>query len=793
MKIGKAHAGKAATRSMLFALLMSGTAMDRANAQLADSDQSIPVAAQANTDIIVTGTRRGERTASQSLSPIDVLDSRTLNASPSADLNDKLTASVPSFNVQRLPGVDGEIFSRPAALRNLGPDQTLVLVNGHRRHRSAFIDVIYTGAEAVDLAQIPSAAIGRVEVLRDGASAQYGSDAIAGVINIILDDRPGTTLTAQTSQYYAGDGFGLQLAGRTGLSLPGGGSLSITGDYNNGNATDRSVGIRNKIGQPDLETYHATFDLKLPLGDRLKLYSYGTFGHTNGWSEFRFRSGQARDAVFARSFYQDGPSAIYPTWSLASLYPDGFAPQFGAVIRDGAIRAGVSGEVADNFTIDVSGGYGRNSIAYKVRGSINASLGPLSPTSFDSGQIVASETSADIDAAYLLDIGLAKPVNIAFGGAFSHDRFQSIAGDVSSYQTGPLSDLPAGAYGFPGLTPSDAGIFARDSGAGYLDIEADLTNRLTVGAAGRYEHFSDFGSNFSYKFSARYQPAEWIAFRATYNTGFHAPSPGQQNFTKLQTAVDSTKAPPYPLLRIGLVSPSDPLAAPFGGKTLKPEKSKNVSAGIILTPVEGLTLTADYYHIDIKDRIGISPQLRLAPGQLYDRIQFLINGYDTRSNGLDIVGTWSSELWSGKTTLTAAYNYNSTKIRNVAATLPLKVLKPIVEDARPHHSLVVTGNYDVGRLHLTSRVRYYGSFVDALIFDQSPFRNQKVSPIAFVDLSVSYDIGAATQVTLGAENIFNAYPDKVNSILTRLGYKYPFIRPYDEDGGRWYIRLSQKF
>tara|TARA_R110000782_G_scaffold268047_1_gene364005 strand:+ start:11659 stop:14040 length:2382 start_codon:yes stop_codon:yes gene_type:complete len=793
MKIVQTQAAKAATRSILLVLLMSGTAIERTHAQLPDSDSDPSPVAEANTEIIVTGTRRGERTASQSLSPIDVLDARSLDASPSADLNDKLMASIPSFNVQRLPGVDGLIFSRPAALRNLGSDQTLVLVNGHRRHRSAFIDAIYTGSAAVDLAQIPSAAIGRVEVLRDGASAQYGSDAIAGVINIILDDKPGTTLTAQTGQYYAGDGFGLQLAGRSGLSLPGGGSLSITGDYSNSNATDRSVGIRNKIGQPDMEAYHATFDLKLPLGDQLELYSYGTWGHTIGWSEFRFRSAQARDAVFARSFYQDGPNAIYPTWALTSLYPEGFASQFGSVIRDGAIRAGVSADVTDNFTVDVSGGYGRNSIAYKVRGSINASLGPLSPTSFDSGQIVASETNVDIDAAYLLDVGLVAPVSIAFGGAFTRDRFQIIAGEVASYQTGPLSDLPSGAYGFPGMSPSTAGAFSRDSGAGYVDVEADLTSRLTVGAAGRYEHFSDFGSNFSYKFAARYQPAQWVAFRGTYNTGFHAPSPGQQNFTKLQTAADSTKPPPYPLITIGLVSPSDPLAAPFGGEALKPEKSKNVSAGIVLTPAAGLTITADYYHIDIKDRIGISPQQTLAPGQLYDRIQFLINGYDTRSDGIDIVGAWTGELGAGKATLTAAYNYNSTKIRNVAATLPFKVLKPIVEDARPHHTMVVTGNYDVGRLHLTSRVRYYGSFVDALIFDQSPFKNQKVSPIAFVDLSLSYDVGVATQVMLGAENILNSYPDEVTSILSRLGYKYPLIRPYDEDGGRWYVRVTHKF
>jgi len=744
-------------------------------------------------DIIVTGTRRTERTAAQSIAPIDVIDPRVLAASPSADLDDKLAATVPSFNVQRVPGADGAIFSRPASLRNLSPDETLVLVNGHRRHRSAFVDVVNQGAEAVDLSQIPSAAVGRIEVLRDGASAQYGSDAIAGVINILLDDTPGTVLTAQTGQYYAGDGFNVQLSGRSGFRLPGGGSLSIAGDYNNSNTTDRSVGIKNKIGQPDLDSYHFTYDLKLPLNDRFNLYSFGTYGHTVGWSEFSFRSAQTNDAVFGRSFYQDGPNAIYPDWTLTSIYPDGFASHFGVHINDGEATAGIKGQIADNLTIDVSGDYGRNSIDYRVRHSINASLGPLSPTSFDSGEIIASEASANVDATWLLDAGLAKPVSVAFGGEYRHERFQSIAGDVASYETGPLADLPSGAYGFPGLPPESAGVTARNSEAGYLDVEADLTNRLTLGAAGRYEHFSDFGSNFSYKFSGRYQLNDAIAFRATYNTGFHAPAPGQQSFTKVTTSPDPSVPPPYPILRIGLVSPSDPLAAQFGGKPLKPEKSRNVSAGVVIQPLTGLTFTVDYYHIKIDDRIGLTPQLSLPAGSAYDRIQFLINGYDTKSDGVDVVASWNHPLWTGRLTLTGAYNYNRTRITRADPVVVNDVSRPYIESSRPHHTAVVTATYDVGRLHLLGRVRYFGSWIDAVPFDQSPFKDQKVSPLAFADLSVSYDVTPKTQFTVGAENLFNTYPDRNNSLMQFLGQKYPFLRPYDEDGGRWYVRISQRF
>lgn len=775
-----------------FNALMIGL-MSPAFAQTPPADAAQTEAGPA--DIVVTGTRRTERTVTESLAPIDLVDSKALSFAPSSDLNDKLAASVPSFNVQRMPGGDGAIFMRPASLRNLSPDQTLVLVNGHRRHRSAFVDIAFQGAQAVDLSQISGAAIGRVEVLRDGASAQYGSDAIAGVINILLDSTPGTVLTAQAGQYYKGDGFGLQLTGRSGFELAGGGSLAISGDYNNSNATDRSFGIRNKIGQPDLESYHFTYDLKLPVSEALELYSFGTYGHTMGWTEFSFRSAQAGDSVFRRSFYQDGPNAIFPTWTLSSIYPDGFASQFGSRVDDGEVVVGVKGEVAEDFTIDVSGDYGRNAIDYKVRNSINASLGPLSPTSFDSGEIIASQTAVNLDAAWLVDLGLARPVSIGFGGEYRREEFQSIAGDVASYQVGPLSDLSSGAYGFPGIPPESALTGSRNSKAGYLDIETDLTDQLTLGAAGRYEDFSDFGSNFSYKFSGRYEISDAIAVRATYNTGFHAPAPGQQFFTKVSSSPDLSVPAPFPVIKIALVSPSDPLTAQFGGKPLKAEKSKNISGGVVLQPLPGVTFTVDYYNIKIKNRIGLTPRLQLPAGSAYDSIQFLINGFDTKSEGIDVIATLNQSLGSGRLSLTGAYNYNRTKITREDPVVVNNVSRPYIEDARPNHTATITAIYDLDKLQLMGRVRYFGSWVDAIPFDQTVFgfANQKVSPRAFVDLSLSYDVTAGTQVTVGAENILNTYPDRNNSLFSLLGYSYPLLRPYDQDGGRWYVKLTQKF
>lgn len=762
----------------------------------AQTASSTPEAAdEAPSDIIVTGTRRTERTVAESIAPIDLVDPRALAISPSSDLNDKLAASVPSFNVQRMPGGDGAIFMRPASLRNLSPDQTLVLVNGHRRHRGAFVDIAFQGAQAVDLSQISGAAIGHVEVLRDGASAQYGSDAIAGVINILLDDKPGTLLTAQAGQYYKGDGFNLQLTGRSGFELPGGGSLVIAGDYNHSTATDRSFGIKNKVGQPDLDSYHFTYNLKLPVSDALELYSFGTYGHTVGWTEFSYHEPVPSDSAFRRSFYQNGPAAIFPTYTLASVYPNGFASQFGSRVVDGELVAGIRGEVMDNLSVDVSGDYGRNGINYKVRNSINASLGPLSPTRFDAGEIIASQTAANVDATWSVDAGLANPLSIGFGAEYRREQFQSIAGDVASYQVGPLSDLPSGSFGFPGLPPESAVRGGRDSQAAYLDIEADLTEALTFGIAGRYEHFSDFGSNFSYKVSGRYEVNDAIAVRATYNTGFHAPAPGQQFFTKVASSPDLSVPAPFPVIKIALVSPSDPLTARFGGKALKPEKSRNVSAGVVLRPLPGLTFTVDYYHIKITDRIGLTPRLSLPAGSAYNAIQFLINGYDTKSDGLDIIASWNQGLGAGRLSLTGAYNYNRTKITREDPVVVNDVSRPYVEDARPNHTATVTALYDLDRFHAMGRVRYFGSWVDAIPFDQAAFgfANQKLTPRAFVDLSASYDVMPGTQVTVGAENVFNTYPDRNNSLLSLLGYSYPLLRPYDQDGGRWYVKISQRF
>ncbi|MDB5714482.1 MAG: TonB-dependent receptor [Sphingomonadales bacterium] len=754
-------------------------------------------------EIIVTGTRRAERTVANSSVPVDVIGRQDLLSAPSADLTDKLAQTVPSFNVQRLPSYDGAVFVRPATLRGLSPDQTLVLLNGKRRHRSAYVDIQQQGEQAVDLSQIPQIAIGRIEVLRDGASAQYGSDAIAGVINILLDDTPGVQLIAQGSQYYKGDGENLQLSGRAGVSLGDRGVLSGSFEYVDADPTDRGSSV-SKIGQPSLTSYKGFLNFKYQATDNVEAYAFGNYGYTRGQTEFSQRP--TSSSVFARSAFQDAPYSIYPSYSLADRYPNGFIPLFGSKIRDSSLVAGLRGEASPGFTIDISGRYGRDRIDYDVRNSINASLGPLSPTDFKTGTWIQTEQSANADFNYLLDAGLATPINISFGGEWRREEFQLRAGDEAAYAVGPFSDLIPGANSYPSPTPDQTGRWDRESAAAYLDVDVDFTDRFNVDVAGRYEHYSDFGSTWNYKISSRYKLTDWLNVRGGYSTGFHAPSPGQQNLTNTTQGPDPLSPPTAQrILSNGLIPSINPIAVAAGGLPLRPEKARNISAGFVVHPSEALTLSVDYYRIKIRGRLGLTSTLTLTPAQKtsliaagvaqaasLDQFRFFINGYDTRTQGVDVVASYRLPLGSGRLGLTAAYNYNDTKITRGDPLVVTENLFQDVEQRRPHHTANASADYQIGKFGLFGRVRYYSGFTDALAY-LPPALNQRIGAEAFVDVAVTYRMTPAISLTAGAENILNNYPDRYRGVLSAYGINYPSLRPYEADGGKYYGRLAVSF
>lgn len=778
------------------------------------ADEAAEAADSGRDTIIVTGTRRAERTLADSSVPVDVVSGEALTGStPSPDLNDKLARLVPSFNVQRLPMFDGAAFVRPATLRGLSPDQTLVLINGKRRHRSAYISILQHGEQAVDLAQIPQISLGRVEVLRDGASAQYGSDAIAGVINLLLDETTGYRVAGQIGQYYKGDGETYQLEGRAGLALGDRGVLAISGEYSSLGETDRGGAVQ-KIGQPGVKSWKIFANGKYKLTDGIELYGFGNVNRTRSRNEFNFRSYDPANNnvsnVYQRSYFQDHTPFIFPTFNLSSVYPNGFIPIFASTSRDSSLVAGLRGELSDSFNWDVSGRYGRNRIGYDIWNSINATLGPLSPTAFDAGSQTQTEYAANADFTWQLEAGLYRPINISFGGEWRRERYTIAVGDQASYQVGPLNDLVSGSNGYVSPTPDQAGTWTRDSRAAYADVDVDLTERFNLGGALRFEDFDDFGSTWNYKISSRYKLADWLNLRAAYSTGFHAPTVGQQNLTSTNQSPDPNQPPPAPqvIQTSGIIPSTSPIAQVLGGKPLIPEKSKSISAGFVLSPADGLTLSVDYYRIKISNRLGLTSTQSLTPQQRaaliaagvgqasqLANLRFFINGFATRTQGVDVVTSYETKLGGGRLSLTAAYNYNKSKVTSGDPKLVTDVVVQEAEYRLPHHTANIGADYQIGRFGVSARARYYSAFIDPLPYLPA-FLNKQYGSYggeAFFDLAVSYQVTDAVKLTVGGENLFDNYPGRNVGPLAAFGQRYPLYRPYDADGGRYYARVSASF
>ena len=789
-------------------ILAAATAMSVVQAAYAQTDAAM--SADGDT-IIVTGTRRVDRTAIQSSTPIDVISRDALQGTVSEELTDELQQLVPSFNVQRLPAADGLAFVRPATLRGLSPDQTLVLVNGKRQHRSALLGT--RGAQGVDLAQIPTFAIGRAEVLRDGAAAQYGSDAIAGVINLMLDDKPGFAAFGQAAQYYEGDGDLYRGGVKAGIELPNEGYLIGTFEYSDAKATSRSIQrpdaiafqatnpaleLRDPVtrwGQPDREAWRLVLNSQLGLNDIVKLYAFGIYGQSTQLTDFNWRN--PADSVFK-------VTPAYPGFDLRSLYPAGFTPRFGQKDKDATAVGGVRGALDSGFSWDLSAGYGRNRINYFMHDSINASFGSDSPTSFDNGSLTQEEFNLNLDFVYPIAIaGMAEPLNLAFGGERRRETYKIGAGDPFSYGVGPAAQygVPSGSSGFPGYNPDQEGSFGRTSHAGYVDIEIQPIEALTLGAAGRVEDYADFGTNFSWKGTARFEPVKGFALRGGYSTGFRAPTPGQSNYTRTSQGLDTNTLQVY---TTGLLSPNNAIAQLLGALPLQPEKSKNISLGVALAPAPGFTFTADYYNIRVNNRFGQSRSFTLTadqraaliaqgvPGaESITTVSYYTNAFDTRTQGVDLVASYLWRLGDDQSLrFTAAYNLNDTKV--LRASSAISSLERInIEDRLPEQAANFGAEYRAGPFSINARVRWYDEWTDAQ-FQSSADLIQTFSPETFVDLSASYTFAGLYTLTVGAENLFDNYPDKASFQASR-GLVYSRNAPYDTDGGLYYARIGVKF
>jgi len=764
-----------------------------------------PAGTEASTDtIIVTGTRDRSRTQFDTLAPVDVLSQQSIQSSVSNDLSDTLAQLLPSFNVQRLPAADGQAFVRPATLRGLSADQTLVLVNGKRYHRSALLGT--RGAQATDLASIAPLSIGRIEVLRDGAAAQYGSDAIAGVVNLILDERPGMQAFGQYSEYDRGDGGEYQTGARGGVALGERGVLVVTGQFDHANATSRSrqrpdalafqagnpqLAVPNPVqrwGQPDLERVQGAVNAHYDLTDGVTLYTFGTVQDGEGLTDFNWRNPAGTASVYNRS-------PVFPGFSFSQIYPAGFTPRLGTSFSDYQSMTGLRGSLGERFTYDVSGSIGRSRIDYQLNETVNASLGPVSPTGFYLGRLQQREFNLNADFVYRLPVGTAEPVNIAFGAERRRETYRVSTGDPASYAIGPgaASGLAPNSNGFPGFGPERAGTFGQTSYAGYLDLEWKPVEALTLGAAGRYEDFSAFGDTFNYKLSARVEPTQGIAARATYSTGFRAPTPAQLNTISTTQGLDTVT---LQVFNAGRLSPTSALAVALGAQPLEPETSNTITAGLTFQSDFGLSGTVDLYQIRVDDRFSESRAFAVPASfpnpQRFTSVSYFTNDFDTRTRGIDAVLTYAQRVGPGRANASIAYNYNETKVTSGAsAAIGNDAQRRIFEERLPKHNATATIGYDIGRVGAFVRGRYYGAWTDSTgnatgeIF-------QRFGDIALFDASLSYTLSNHFTLRGGAENVFNTYPAEAVFQASR-GLVYSRNAPYDTDGAQYYVRMDVRF
>jgi len=766
--------------------------------------------------VVVTGTRRDGRTVAESPVPIDVLSPSDLTQG-ATDTNDILRTLVPSYNVQQISVGGGSPFIRPPTLRGLPPDQILVLVNGKRRHRSALVDLggggaLAAGAHAVDIASIPSVAIGRVEVLRDGASAQYGSDAIAGVINFILKDAPeGGLVNVQMGQFYEGDGLSTRVQGNIGLPLSKQGFINISGEFTSDERTQRGVVPLPALqafadlgaawedlneeqtvwGNPRRQSMRLFVNGGLDLSDDDSLYFFGNYSDSFADNRFVYRA-------VGSGIY--GQSTVDPSFDLRDIYPYGFVPRLSANVYDMSAAAGVTGDFLDKGAYDVSVGAGRNRLEYNIGHTINPSFGAASATSVYIGDLVQTETSVNTEVSYPFDVAsFASPISVAVGAEFRHENYEIVAGEPAGWMQGPLTDLTVGTSGVPGHSIDDAGSWNRDSSSAYIDIETDLTDNWLINLAGRYDDFSDFGGTFNGKIATRYEILDGFALRSSVSSGFRAPTPGQSNTINTQTGFLGIN----PII-IKTQPASSPAAQYFGAEDLTPEESMNYTVGFSASLFDGLVLTVDAYKIEVNDRIAISGNQYLTdadkaalaalgvPGALTtDAVKFFTNTFDTETTGVDVVATYSRTLGDmGDVDFTLAYNHNETEVTKIDdPSIITRERKVGLEESIPADTAVFTTKYEKGPLRAMLRLNYYGEWTDASDF----FGDSIFGPDLLTDVEMSYTFKESYTLTVGANNVFDVYPGEAPPFFRNFGIVYTSTSPYGYNGGYYYTRISAKF
>jgi len=875
-------------------------------------------------EIVAIGTRRQERTAVETAVPVDVFNRQNIDSVSSDDMLDIIRTLVPSFNVQRWAINDGATFVRPPTLRGMSADKILVLVNGKRRHRGALVQLSGDGVHGPDLAAIPSIALRSVEVLRDGASAMYGSDAIAGVFNFNLrDEAEGGEVRLQTGMYTDGDESGYLLSLNQGFSLGENGFINISAELSENEATSRgtffnrgsfttvgaaatsgffdhdmnpatpdqerfgpdaltevydaasgefitlargSDGIPDDIdtryadnlrfaevsdnelvqiwGAPERQAFNSFINAGLELGGGRELYGWMNYSRSDSDGSFFHRP--PSDAVLSPLRTEAG--AIY---NPRDVYPAGFTPRFAGEVTDMGITAGIRGEFDNGMSYDFSGRWGESTIEYTIFNTLNASLGPETSTSFRPGDVVSDESALNADFVLPVDAGLASDLNVAFGLEYRDESYETVAGEPASYEIGPYAfpdpfnfeidaeeaaagqnggsvgcfipgpqfnpaalcrpDDPIhnvgliGSNGFHGYLPEYSPSYGRDSWSAYVDLEADITDRFMATIAGRYEDFSDFGSNFSWRFAGRMQLNDVWVLRGSVGTGFRAPTPGQISSISVQTAALGSE----PITR-GLFPPGDPASQVFGAVPLQDETSTQFTFGFAVQPSDSFTLTLDYYFIALDDRIWVSSNFNVGPDERAELIalgapgadqlttvRFFTNDMDTETSGVDLVAHYNVDWNAGNTQLSLAANYNETEVTrrtdrqsDPANPDPVYFLSDAdvfrLENGSPDLRVNFTASHSwANNVSATLRGNWYGDYK----FTNSNFSQvQDMSGDVYWDLDLTWDANDIFSITLGGNNIFDAGPDAQPNWFRCCGIVADTSSVMDWQGPYYYVR-----
>ena len=796
----------------------------------ATQDFSLAEQAISLSPVDVTVGSRARHTAADELAvPVDVFTSETMKLQGATETGEILQSLSPSVNFPHQSVTDATDIVRPFTLRGLSPDHTLVLVNGWRRHQTALVNTFAygtgAGSSGVDLNAIPSSAVDRIEVLRDGASAQYGSDAIAGVVNMVLKEGQLTPfLNASVGRYqpndYNDDGTTVNLNGGFGVGI-GRGSLGVFAEFLDRQPTNRAwadiyedagTGVadsivdgrvvvkRNPVAQPNhhwgdgLERDVITMaNLRLPLNDQgtTELYGFGGFSNRKGTGNGYRRCASSCASLSNRS------------WS--EIYPFGYLPEFAPNVSDYSAALGLRAATG-GWQIDFGGSYGSNRFDYNLRNTLNVSLGPcLDPanpcapgpdslfgtgdeisnqTSFFAGRLQRNELTIGLNAARSVTIGLPAPVNLAVGASFRREGYEITRGELASYVDGnhlgpDSSDGRPYSQVFPGFRPSDESNSDRTNVAVYADLETNLSPKLLTNVAWRFEDYSDFGSLLTAKAAVRFQPSPRFTVRAAASSGFRAPGLGQSHFSHVSTNVIGGVVTDVLIVPVG-----DTAARLFGSKPLRAEKAVNLSAGFAFSPNDNVTLTVDAFQIRINDRILLgatfddSVTLALLANNGFTNvggIQYFTNGLDTRTQGIDFTAELRRQAGAGMVNVTAAVNYTKNTILSIDPLPPVLDTTPSTEpgiidsvtyigitEERPDVRATLTGLYSVGRVHALLRGSYYGKFSSAQP-GYCDLCRERYGAKSLIDAEIGYRF-ASIDLSLGVRNLFDIYPDQPSSL-----------------------------